>query len=413
MARRPLVFFCPGKFSFGELQNVITVARQFPPGDPVEFLVAEQYLDIVRRSGVEANAVPQGPGNREATMSLLRDMRPLAVVVADHHLLALERGNVSAQQLMDLGCPVIAMDSLCLGPGASTLTMALARQPGTAPIHRWFPPETAIPALPADITLMRAVPVAGLGRPADSFNLYGEGLRPARTKAEVFSSLGISSMRSLVVAAQSGWATSAYGLLGRVSRNADTDTYRSLKDRWAAEMFSRTGRPVTVLELSSSTRKATVHDNVEFLPCPYLPMDDFADILGAADLYVTDNVTSGAMAKAATLGTPVLALVNQHNERSGDPFSAGWLAEMEAKFPGFGVRFLVNPFGWAEELAPLLYRNDYMAALPKAEIYNLDACVAAVQELLGQRDGPATLALNRQVAGLPTAAALIRERVSD
>lgn len=412
MAIGPFVFFCPGKFSFGELQNAITIAGQLPPEDPVEFLVAEQYLDIVRRSGVRAREVPRGPGSQEATLALLRGMHPAAVVVADHHLLSLERGNVSMLQLLEVGCPVIAMDSLCLGPAASLMQMALSRQPGTSPIHRWFPPETPIPALPAEVSVIRAVPVAGLGRPADSFDLYGDGLKPRRTKAEVFNALGVSSGRSLVVAAQSSWATSAYSLLGRVAKNSDMETYRNLRERWSAEMFRRAGGPVTVLELSSNSKTATSYGNVEFLPCPYQPMDDFVDILAAADLYVTDNLTSGAMAKAAALGTPVLALVNQHNERSADPFSTAWLSDMESHFPGFDVPFLVNPFGWAEELAPLLYKNQYLAAVPKAEIYNLEACAAAIQEHLGQEYGPVTQALRRQVAGLPAAGVLLKERAS-
>jgi hypothetical protein len=410
--RRSIVFFCPGKFSFGELQNAITIARQLSADEDAEFLVAEHYLDIVRRSGIDACALPQGPGSREATLSLLRDRLPQAIVVADHHLLALERGNVTATDLVGVGCPVIALDSLCLGPGALTLKSALTRQPGTAPIHRWFPPETEIPALPDGVSLMRAVPVAGLGRPADSFNLYGDGPSPQRTKAEVFSSLGISNRGSLVVSAQSGWATSAYGLLGRVSRRAGPDSYRSLRERWTAEMFSRSGHQVTLLELSSNTRNPATYGRVEFRHCPYQPMDDFTDILAAADLYVTDNVTSGAMAKAAALGTPVLALVNEQDHRSTDPFSAAWLAEMESNFPGFGVRYLVNPFGWAEELAPLLFKNAYLSALPKAETYNLDDCAAAIQQLLGQREGPATDALRHQVAGLPTATELLYKRVS-
>jgi hypothetical protein len=410
MASRPLLFFCPGKFSFGELQNAITIAGQLPPEDAIEFLVAEQYLDVVRRSGVRARAVPRGPGSQEATLALLRGLNPALVVVADHHLLSLERGNVSMTQLLEAGSPVIAMDSLCLGPAASLLQTALARQPGTSPIHRWFPPQTSIPALPAEVSVIRAVPVAGLGRPADSFDLYGDGLRPRKTKAEVFNALGVSSGRFLVVAAQSSWATSAYSLLGRVAKNAGTETYRTLRERWSAEMFSRTGRPITVLELSSNSKSPTSYGNVEFLPCPYQPMDEFVDILAAADLYVTDNLTSGAMAKAAVLGTPVLALVNQRDERSVDSFSTAWFSDMETRFPEFGVRFLVNPFGWAEELAPLLYKNEYMAALPKAEIYNLEACVAAIQEHLGQRSGRVTEALRRQVAGLPTASTLLTER---
>ena len=410
-ASRPVAFLCPGKFSFGELQNAITIARQLPPDMPSEFLVSEQYLGLAQRSGVSARSIPTGPGSGEKVLELLKGLNPAGVVVADHHLFALERAHFPFETVLRAGSPVVALDSLCLGPAASRMQMALSRQPAMKPIHRWFPPETDIPALPAEVGVIRPVPVAGLSRPEDSFDLYGGGLKPRRTKEEVFGALGISGDRCLVVSAQSNWATNAYGLLGRVSRTADSDTYRNLRSLWSAEMFSRVGRPITVLEVSSGGAAQTRRNGVEFLSIPYQAMDDFVDILAAADLYITDNLTSGALAKAAALGTATLALVNERNDRSADPFSTEWLARMETHFPGFDVRFLVNPFGWADELAPLLAENEYLAALPTAEIFDLDACAAAIREHIGTTFGPVTQALRRQVAGLPTATTMLHARL--
>ncbi|MEZ2391849.1 DUF6365 family protein [bacterium RCC_150] len=411
-AQTPVVFFCPGKFSFGELQNAITMARQLPAELPAEFLVSEQYLALVQGSGMSARAIPYGPGGEEAVLALLTGLQPAGVVVADHHLFALERGNLPIEKLLSAGAPVVALDSLCLGPGPSTMRMGLSQRPETKPIHRWFPAEAEVPAVPDGVSLMRPVPVAGLGRPADSFDLYGESLKPHRTRDEIFSRLGISTDRSLVVAARSNWATSAYGLLGRLSKDADSGTYQTLGNQWWVEMFRLARRPITVLELTSGTSITTWSDDVELRRRRYEPIDEFVDILAAADLYITDNLTSGAMAKAAALGTAAVALVNERNERSTDPFSEKWLASMESYFPGFDMDFLVNPFGWTEELAPLLAKNEYLAALPKAEMFNLDSCAAAIQEHLGVESGPVTQALRHQVAGLPRASALLRERLN-
>lgn len=411
-AGRPVAFLCPGKFSFGELQNAITVARQLPPDVPAEFLVSKQYLGLVQRSGAAARAIPGGPGSEDSVLGMLKDLDPAGVVVADHHLFALERAPFPLETVLRVARPVVALDSLCLGPTASKMQMALSRQPAMQPIHRWFPPETEVPALPAEMGLIRPVPVAGLSRPDDSFDLYGDHLEPRRTKDDVFRALGISGDRSLVVSAQSSWAASAYGLLGRVSRTADVDTYRNLRNRWSVEMFSRVGSPITVLEVSSGAIAQTHHAGVDFLSIPYQAMDDFVDILAAADLYITDNLTSGALAKAAALGTATLALVNERNDRSTDSFSTEWLALMETHFPGFGVRFLVNPFGWADELVPLLDANEYLAALPRVEIFDLDACAAAIREHLGTVFGPVTQALRRQVEGLSTATTMLLERLT-
>ncbi|WP_284753233.1 DUF6365 family protein [Arthrobacter sp. efr-133-R2A-120] len=410
--RTPVVFLCPGKFSFGELQNAITVARQLPAEVASEFLVSEQYLDLARRSGVSARALPRGSRNQETTLAILKDLNPAGIVVADHHLFALERANFPLETVLRLNRPVVTLDSLCLGPSESIMKMALSRQPSMKPIHRWFHPETVVPGLPKEMNLIRPVPVAGLGRADDSFNLYGTLLEARQAKEAVFDRLGISQERSLVVVAQSNWATSAYGLLGRISKDADSDTYRDLRNRWSAEMFSRVGLPITVLEVSAGGNSATYYNGVEFLPSSYQPMDDFVDILAAADLYVTDNLTSGAMGKAAALGTATLALVNESNDRSTDPFSTEWLAQMESYFPGFDVRFLVNPFGWADELAPLLTNNEYLASVPKAEIYDLDACASAIRKHVGIKFGPASQTLNRQIAGLPMASTMLLERLN-
>ncbi|MFH5879175.1 DUF6365 family protein [Arthrobacter sp. NA-172] len=344
-------------------------------------------------------------------MNHLEQSKPDGLVLADHHLFALEKTSVSLDALLGLGRPAVALDSLCLGPAASRMQMALSQQPSMSAIHRWFKPETTVPPLPSGVPLMRPVPVSGLGRREDAFNLYGDLLTPDRPKAEVFRRLGVSPDRALIVVAQSSWAISAYGLLGRVGKTTDSDSYRKLRRQWFSELFNKVGQPVTVVEMSSGDKSPTRQGTVDFLPLSYQPMGDFADILSAADLYLTDNLTSGAMAKAAAMRTPVLALVNERNERSTDAFSNSWFVQMEQLFPGFGVRFLVNPFGWVDELRPLLDRNDYLNAVPRTEIYDLDASARAVGELLSTATRPASDALARQLRGLPLAADMLAQKL--
>ncbi|MFH5879174.1 hypothetical protein [Arthrobacter sp. NA-172] len=56
-----IAFVCPGKFSFGELQNAITVAWQLPATVEAEFLASDQYLNLALGSGVAAHPIPTGP----------------------------------------------------------------------------------------------------------------------------------------------------------------------------------------------------------------------------------------------------------------------------------------------------------------------------------------------------------------
>ena len=68
----------------------------------------------------------------------------------------------------------------------------------------------------------------------------------------------------------------------------------------------------------------------------------------------------------------------------------------------------MNPYGWTEELTDLLADNPYLAAVPRAEIFDAGSLAKALShQLSAEADRGAYEALVRVERDLPGAAALI------
>ncbi|MGO1384882.1 MAG: DUF6365 family protein [Arachnia sp.] len=407
-------FIAPSAWSIGELANAIEFSRRLPSGWTSEFLVSTKHLAYARAAGLNATVLPRGRSAGAVVREVAAAVDTSALVLADHHLLGLERVGFDFRDLSGAR-NLIAVDSLSFGPGPTQLRIAVSDREGAAPLQRWFPPTVAVPAVPEGVPLLRPVPVSGLSSSAGAhtvlpFDLFadehGQSLpRMGRTAAETRARLGIEHNRKLVVIALSNWASKAWTKpsLGKV--NPDRNTHLILRLNWLRELVSRIGQPLALVGVTGEVVDADL--GAQVITTGMLPIDDFTDLLAAADLFLTDNITSGAMARAALVGTPVLTLTREHDAWEEDAFVGKWRRDMEEHFPGFDFPFLVNPFGWMSELAPLLAENPYLAAVPRADAYSLAAQVAACSAALDSPDRPVTDALQLQRHGLPSGAAAL------
>lgn len=131
-----------------------------------------------------------------------------------------------------------------------------------------------------------------------------------------------------------------------------------------------------------------------------VPPSEFQTLIQAADLFVSDNVTSTTLARAALSGVPALALYSSLRRDApghlkGAPHLAGPLRkaaeESEHLYP-----FRMFPVGWYHFLAPLLRANPFVDLMEHCEIFDTDRATGLIQELLG--GGPHTERLQGKVA---------------
>lgn len=411
MTRR-IRFVAPSAWSIGELANAVELAQRLPEGVAADFLVSSKHLDYARAAGVDARVLPRGHAAAAAVREAVAEPGLDGVVLADHHLLGLERTGLALDDLRG-GAPLVALDSLAFGAGPTTLELAVSRGSDDPMLRRFFPPVVQLAAVPDDVPLLRPVPVAGSGRDAGAgraaapFDLYGpEG--PLRGRAvdreAVRARLGVEPGRALVVIAMSNWASTAMTRPGLGGPNPERDDYLRLRFEWWHELLRRLDRPVALVGVSAEAFEAE-HDgaraDVRTIATGFLPLDRFTELLAAADLYLTDNLTSGAMARAALLGAPVVALTREGPAETDDAFARDWRARMRERFPRAGFDYLVNPFGWIDELRPLLADNPYLAAVPRIHVDDLDAQLRACRTALDDPARPARDALDAQRAALP------------
>lgn len=399
-----LLIVSPSAHSLGELANAMVMAAQLPDR-PITVMTSAAYADYARGACLSVRELPRGRRAAEVVGRAVAEPDLAAVILADHHLTALERVHFTVADLIG-PAPLICVDSLCLGPEGRRLELAISQHSISPQMRHWFPLEVHTETLPGEATLLRPVPVAGGARGGLAFDLYGTTLRPRHGREQTRESLGIAADRTVIVTAMSNWAVRAMTKPHEASPTRDRDEYLRLRTRWLVELAVRLDRRITLVSLGAigdpgTIRPAEGAGRVELVNLPGLAMDEFTDLVAAADLYLCDNLTSGAMARAALLGTPVVALTNEAGVWDGSDFVQGWRAEMERVFPHFDFRYLVNPFGWVRELDPLRTDNPYLDAVVRAPAYSLEQQVRICTEALDSAERPARDALVERVCTLP------------
>jgi CheY-like chemotaxis protein len=403
MSRRhaEIVFVCPGRYSVGELYNAIVMSRSLQAaGMTTTFIVTEQLAGYASASGADIVVRSLRRGRGPEAVATVEQLNADLAIVADYHLPFLEPGAADIQSLISHRVPTVMLDSLGFGLRGAEVSNSLASLPAAEALHRWFSPTTHIPRAVDPDALLHPVPVGAPHAP-NAFALYDSipGVRARATT--VRERYGIATGRALVVVAQSAWAATGFTQLGRSRRHQLSRSYDDLRTDWILHCLSLVGVPVTVVGVRREQAARSQYPNVSLVHTPFLGLDDFSDLLTAADLYLTDNLLSAAMARAAMIGTPCLALVHEA-QTVAEPtteFEASWHAQMTALFPGYDFPYLVNPFGWISEVGAMMPGNPYLQAVPRVDVFDAQAVAHAVRLQLSSPDqGPTAVLRDRSTA---------------
>lgn len=116
MSTQAAMFLCPSKFSIGELHNALVAGRDLLAGGwRVQCMVSRRNLDYAKSSETDEELLSESGKDAEAVLHRVRVIAPNLLVLADHHIWALEPTAASIRELLELGFPSLAADSLCLG----------------------------------------------------------------------------------------------------------------------------------------------------------------------------------------------------------------------------------------------------------------------------------------------------------
>lgn len=407
-----IVFVCPSQESLGEALNASRTATQLVSslGVQATLIVRSSHRDRLRDPRYALCEIP--PRTTDARDWLRRTIDEIdadVVVLADHENTALERTPFDNDTVYACGRPVIAMDSLQFAGRREPLTCALAQTPGARPLRRWWPREFFVPPLPPDVPVVTPVPVAGAISSSHPFAVYRGAPAALLSAADVRARLSVAKGSRLVVVARSGWAATAYEQMSR-GRHPSAH-FRTLRARRLSRVLDNIGEDVTLVELGAPPR-VPVDPRVVTAAGDWSRPDRFWSLLAAADLFLTDNLTSGAAAQAACVGTPLVCLINSapYVGDPGDPIDAA----MDEAYPGWGFPYLVHPFGWVHELERLRTGNPFLDAVPLAEAYDDGDVARTIAGQLGsQPDLSPTRALTALLPHLPSAADVFTRVAAD
>jgi hypothetical protein len=414
--RRPeILFVCPGRYSVGELYNALVMSRSLQAaGMSTRFIVTEKLAAYAEASGADVVVRSLRRNRGSEVAATIDELNPDLAILADYHLPFLEPGAAGIQSLVSPGVPTVMLDSLGFGVAGRDVTNALASLPGAEALHRWFTPTTRIPPAADAQALLHPVPVAATNA-QNAFALYDSIPGVRARAATVRQRYGVEPGRALIVVAQSAWAATGFTQLGRTRRRQLSASYDELRIDWMLYCLSLLGAPVTVVGVRRDAAAYVEYPNVSLVHAPFLGLDDFSDLLSAADLYITDNILSAAMARAAMIGTPCLALVHER-EGLAQPtteFEARWHSEMAALFPGYDFPYLVNPFGWIAEVGAMMPGNPYLQTVPRVDVFDPRAVADAVQRQLSDSpDLRPTAVLRDRDAATANPADVVRRTLS-
>jgi hypothetical protein len=290
-----IVFVCPGRYSVGELYNAIVMSRSLQAaGMATRFIVTEQLAAYATASGADVVVRSMRRNRASEVASTIEELNPDLAILADYHLPFLEPGAAGIQNLLAPAVPTVMLDSLSFGLAGAEVSNALASLPGAEALHRWFRPTTRIPRSPHAEALLHPVPVAATDVP-NAFALYDSIPGVRARAATVRRRYGVAPDRALVVVAQSAWAATGFTQLGRTRRHQLSTSYDDLRIDWLLYCLSLVGVPIAVVGVRRDAAARVEYPNVSLVQAPFLGLDDFSDLLTAADLYITDNILSAAM----------------------------------------------------------------------------------------------------------------------
>jgi hypothetical protein len=422
-----VIFVALSKFSVGELHNALCVAQQLQRrGAEVLFLTPPEQQAYAEAAGMQVRVLPLKL--HQQIQEVIEDFRPDAVVLADYYLLDIESEILDLEALLRLPVPCATFDSFRWAPEPRTVENRLIRPQDERLFKGKFDRLARVRALPEGVQILRACPVNVPTKPEGrviSLKMYEQPftITEARRR-EVRQRLGVrEDGEKLVMFAKASWALKAmyYRMLqsgGRAARL--TYSYEDFLQELLIHYIAEVDAPVTVVGVMPQGKGEVYRqEQRRFVSMPFLPMNEFTELVLSCDLFVTDNMPSSATTRAVFGRVPVIVLTNTllTGTQDGSPLTfpehlrlseegAALIQKWNSLLHGGIYPFTIYPNGWIDELRPLFQNNPYCTTLVQAEMYALSETAHCFAELLCNRKAREVLqarqqAYIEQVVGLP------------
>lgn len=428
-----IVIAAPSSLSIGELHNAICVARQLMDrGAEVLFLTPEVHRAYTETAGMPVRVLPPLLKQREVLREIVREVRPDALVLADYYLLDVEQNSLDLEAIVELPVPCATFDSLAWAPQPRELHNRLIRPQDERLLGKKYKRTVHVRALPEEIQILRTCPV-NAPVPAHGriypVKLFEKPFALAEEqKKEVRQRLGLKdNAEKLIMFAKASWSMLAlkYRLMAQAGHSTKvTYSYEAFLQDMLLQYLKEVDAPVTVVGVTPQVTRMAVtrtERNIRFVSMPFLEVQEFLALVLSCDLFVSDNLPSSAMAKAAFCGVPTLALLNTRLEgtQDGSPlrpppdlsFTEEELEPIQKwnrHLPGGIYPFHLYPNGWIDELRPLFDHNPYIDAIARTEMYDIAETTRCFSDLLCNEHAKADLHARQQayidqVLALPSA----------
>ena len=399
-----VLFIAPSQFSIGELHNAIYLSKQLESnGVKTHFLTSKNHIDYALNSGVNATPLKKNTMQTAPIKDFVDHYKPDAIIIADYHNLDLESPLIDLEYVTKLGIPIATIDSLCFGVDSKILNNQLFN--GTANKRQSNKAKVLLREVPKSMKVIRTCPINDPRKRSERIQpvtLYKQPFTiEAGVKENMRARFGcVSKQDKLVMVSKAAWAN-----LYVKMRLMETKMYMNSNYSYESFIQELIEGYLGVKELPSrvvivgiapdnSYIKDTENAKIQFVPMPFMNLNEYEELLFSCDLFITDNITSCSMAKALFGYVPVLSLVNTeiNTDENGElKFPEGWeyndqltsiLQKWTKVLPKGVYPFLTFPNGWVEELKDLLTNNPLLDAIDTSEIFNISETGQLIHNLL-------------------------------
>jgi hypothetical protein len=392
MASPNVVFLTGRAKSLGESYTALQMARDLRAcGWSTTFLAFEFAASFLRDQGVPVVELSDDRAHNRRALQSASPAETRMMITVDYYLLRSADAAPfwDSRWLDEFGRPVATLDHLGFHPGASMLEIGFQR---VATSHWSTPKEVPIEELPPSIqTVLRPCPLhspsAGPDPRVRPFRLPPCAPPGPEAVAGARSRLGLSSDEKLVVLSMGSWVLQAANDL-RIP-------YRETVVRLLAGELVDLRIPVRLAFVCAEEPQRI--ERVGHLTVHYLGKLSFSEteaLLSAADLVLSDNVTSSTISRAVLRQVPTAVFVNSAEASTTDgalsieaPFLVSQaareaIARMDAEAPGSVFPAWVYPLGWRRALEPLFRDNPYRSTTEWLELFDETTARESVARLL-------------------------------
>lgn len=209
-------------------------------------------------------------------------------------------------------------------------------------------------------------------------------------RREIKQRYGISETDKIIFMTNSNWESLNVNRLPALSNLLMW--LPALLMNYCYELEDLINENITIVHVGSNTceRKENDSRTITYKHFEFLKPDEFDQLLGASDLYITTNIISSTLVKAVYSSVPSVVLqndklINFEKMKNGLMKMPAWYQKMASEVK-IAYPFRLFPFGWHKFLGTVLQDNEYVETFEQLNLFQRNKVLKVIAGYLTDKE---------------------------